>query len=161
MEKVVLSAYRAQLSIMERQYKKITKQKKQNPLEKCRENQKGLLKEIALISEQNLHLYEDYKSGKLDAESFLEQKNRMFSKKRKLEEELAELQKQEETLLNQREIDNDQISRMQDALSTKRLPDEELIKEMYRLIDKVIVYSNQEIKIVWKINDFFQTTDKE
>lgn len=85
----------------------------------------------------------------------------MFSKKRKLEEELAELQKQEETLLNQREIDNDQISRMQDALSTKRLPDEELIKEMYRLIDKVIVYSNQEIKIVWKINDFFQTTDKE
>ena len=32
---------------------------------------------------------------------------------------------------------------------------------MYRLIDKVIVYSNQEIKIVWKINDFFQTTDKE
>ena len=85
----------------------------------------------------------------------------MFSKKRKLEEELAELQKQEETFLNQREIDNDQISRMQDALSTKRLPDEELIKEMYRLIDKVIVYSNQEIKIVWKINDFFQTTDKE
>ena len=84
-----------------------------------------------------------------------------MSKKRKLEEELAELQKQEETLLNQREIDNDQISRMQDALSTKRLPDEELIKEMYRLIDKVIVYSNQEIKIVWKINDFFQTTDKE
>lgn len=161
LEQVVLSAYRAQLSIMERQYKKITKQKKQNPLEKCRENQKGLLKEIALISEQNLHLYEDYKSGKLDAESFLEQKNRMFSKKRKLEEELAELQKQEETLLNQREIDNDQISRMQDALSTKRLPDEELIKEMYRLIDKVIVYSNQEIKIVWKINDFFQTTDKE
>ena len=108
-----------------------------------------------------MHLYEYYKSGKLDAESFLEQKNRMFSKKRKMEEELAELQKQEETLLNQRKIDNDQISRMQDALSTKRLPDEELIKEMYRLIDKVIVYSNREIKIVWKIDDFFQTTDKE
>ena len=85
----------------------------------------------------------------------------MFSKKRKLEEELAELQKQEETLLNQRETDNNQMSRMQDALSTKGLPDEELIKEMYRLIDKVIVYSNLEIKIVWKINDFFQTTDKE
>ena len=85
----------------------------------------------------------------------------MFSKKRKLEEELAELQKQEETLLNQRETDNNQMSRMQDALSTKGLPDEELIKEMYRLIDKVIVYSNLEIKIVGKINDFFQTTDKE
>ena len=119
-----------------------------------------MLKEIALISEQNLRLYEDYKSGKLDAESFLEQKNRMFSKKRKMEEELAELQKQEETLLGQREIDNDQMSRMQDALSTKGLPDEELIKEMYRLIDKVIVYSNREIEIFWKLNDCFRTTMK-
>lgn len=160
LEQVVLSAYKAQIAVMEKQYRKMSKQKKTDPLEKCRESQKGLLKELSLIAEQNLRLYEDYKEGKFDAESFLEKKNRMFVKKKQMEEKLAEFQKQEEALLQQRELDKEQMSRLQGAFSVKGQPDEELVKEMYRLIDKVIVYSNREIEIFWKLNDCFQTTMK-
>lgn len=63
-------------------------------------------------------------------------------------------------MLQQRELDKEQMSRLQGAFSHKGQPDEELIKEMYHLIDKVIVYSNREIEIFWKLNDCFQTTMK-
>lgn len=158
LEQIVLAAYKAQLSVMEEELKRTAGQSGPSPIRVCREAQKKVSKEISSISEQNLRLYERYKAGEYSAETFLEEKTTLFARKKQLESDLATLQRKEESLLAEQGRAEQQAQYLQQAGDLLQLSDEKLLKEMYELIDRVIIFSNKEIEIHWKLEDCFQTT---
>lgn len=158
LEQIVLTAYKAQLSVMEEEHKKTTKQNGPSPIRVCREAQKKVSKEISSISEQNLRLYEMYKSGEYSAETFLEEKTKLFARKKQLGADLEKLQLDEESLLAEQGRVEQQSQYLQEAGALLQLSDERLLEEMYQLIDKIIVFSNKEIEIHWKMEDCFKMT---
>ncbi len=160
LERIVLTAYKAQLSVMEEEHKKAAVQNGPSPIRVCREAQKKVSKEISSISEQNLRLYERYKSGKYSAETFLEEKTKLFARKKQLDTDLARLQSEEKALLTEQGRAEQQEQYLQQAGTLLQLSDEILLKEMYQLIDKIVVFSNKEIEIHWKLDDCFQTAEK-
>ena len=105
----------------------------------------------------NLRLYERYKSGKYSAETFLEEKTKLFARKKQLDTDLARLQSEEKALLTEQGRAEQQEQYLQKAGALLRLSDEKLLEEMYQTIDKIIVFSNKEIEIFWKLDDCFRT----
>lgn len=158
LEQIVLAAYKAQLSVMEEEHKKTIAQNAPSPMRACREAQRKVSKEISSISEQNLRLYERYKAGEYSAEAFLEEKTKLFARKKQLDADLEKLQLEEEALLTEQGRVEQQAQYFQKAGSLLQLSDEKLLEEMYKLVDKIIVFSSKEIEIHWKLEDCFQTT---
>ena len=84
----------------------------------------------------------------------------MFARKKQLDTDLARLQSEEEALLAEQGRAEQQEQYLQKAGALLRLSDEKLLEEMYQTIDKIIVFSNKEIEIFWKLDDCFRTALK-
>ena len=87
----------------------------------------------------------------------MEKKTDLVARKKQMETELKQLQAEEEKLLSERHQSEEQTRRLEEASTLLSMPDEELLDEMYAFIDKVIVSSDREIEIRWKLDDCFQS----
>ena len=61
--------------------------------------------QIQALSAQSLHLYEQYKEARLDAETFLDQKRELANRKKATETRLKEEQRLEEKLLEEQTME--------------------------------------------------------
>lgn len=154
-EDVVLAAYKGQLSLMENENKKGRLQT-DDPLQTNRAKQRRITEQIAACASHNLQLYELYKDGEYDKEAFLDQKTSLLEKKGDLEKELILLQSEEEKILHQLSEFAARREFIAEAGDRLALPDEELKKQMYDVIDRVIVSASKEIEIHWKLDNCFQ-----
>ena len=90
-------------------------------------------------------LYDKYADGKLEKEFFLNEKKQYDANIEKLEEELAVLRQAKE------EENKEEGSERQVDQAMAFLEEEELTEDMKeKLIEKVIVYPENRIEIVWK-----------
>lgn len=156
LESIVLTAFRAQLSLMEEQFHKASSQHEPSPAKKNRQAQKRVSRELSAMAQQNLHLYERYKAGEFDAETFLSKKAELQSLKSQVESELAALRSEEDRLASEQQRTEQQAQQLQAAKDLLHLPDKQLAEEMYAFLDRVIISCNREIEIRWKLDDCFQ-----
>lgn len=154
-EEVVLTAYKAQLQLMNEEYKQMTQKSSANPLEECRQRQKAISSELAMAASNNLQLYEQYREGIFDRDVFLQKKGLLMKHKEGLQQELAKQQAQEEALLQEQS----KLMARRDSLAASGemllASDDELREQMYDAIEKVTVYSSREIDITWKLGNVF------
>ncbi len=161
LEQIVLAAFRAQLSLMEEQFHKAATQPGPSPAKENRQAQKRVSRELSAMAQQNLRLYEQYKAGEMDAETFLSKKSELQSRKLQLEAELAALRSEEDRLASEQQRVEQQTQQFQAAKDLLHLPEKQLAEEMYAFLDRVIISSNREIEIRWKLDDFFQSEGTE
>lgn len=156
-EEVVLAAYKAQLQVMDEEYREISPRHQAVPLETCRKRQKAITAELERADSRNLKFYEQFREGIFDKEMFLQKKAELFKRKESLEQELAELQAQEQKLI---EAQKDMLARREHLVKAKEIlhaSDDELRERMYDAIDKVTVYSSKELDIAWKLGNVFSS----
>ena len=154
-EQVVLAAYKAQLQLMNEKYQKMSKEHQEDPLMECRKRQAAISAKLAQFDSQNLQLYEQYREGKFGKEDFLQKKGQLLKSKKELEQKLKEEQQQEEGLLQQQREHQVQEAHLAESGGLLQAADEELRERMYDDIEKVTVYSSEEIEITWKWGDIF------
>ena len=154
-EQVVLAAYKAQLQLMNEKYQKMSKEHPEDPLIECRKRQAAISAKLAQFDSQNLQLYEQYREGKFGKEDFLQKKGQLLKSKKELEQKLKEEQQQEEGLLQQQKEHQVQEAHLAESGGLLQAADEELRERMYDDIEKVTVYSSEEIEITWKWVDIF------
>ena len=154
-EQVVLAAYKAQLQLMNEKYQKMSKEHPEDPLIECRKRQAAISAKLAQFDSQNLQLYEQYREGKFGKEDFLQKKGQLLKSKKELEQKLKEEQQQEEGLLQQQKEHQVQEAHLAESGGLLQAADEELRERMYDDIEKVTVYSSEEIEITWKWGDIF------
>lgn len=155
MEEVVLAAYKAQLQLMSAEYRKMTQGQQADPLDECRNKQKSISSELAMSDSKSLHLYEQYRGGIFDKDTFLRKKGELLRRKEELRQEVLRLQAQEETLLQEQ---GELVARRNALAASDEMllaSDDELRVLMYDAIEKVTVYASREIDITWKWCDVF------
>lgn len=153
-EKVVLAAYKAHLALLNDAYQRVREKSKRNPADAYRNEQKVILKELDTCDAQNLRLYEQYREGAFDKETFLKKKENNLQRKKQLKNRLEELRSEEEKVRRQQSEWQEQMLRESQPLLA--LSDEELCAAMYDAVNKVEVYGNEEIEIQWKFQISFQ-----
>ena len=154
-EQVVLSAYKAQLQLMNEKYQQRQKEMQEDPLIECRKRQAAISAKLAQFDNQNFQLYEQYREGKFGKEDFLQKKGKLISDKKELEQKLQEEQQREEGLLQKQKERQAQEVYLAESEDLLQATDEELRERMYDDIEKVTVYSSEEIEITWKWGDIF------
>lgn len=155
-EKVVLTAYKTQLMLMNDVYKKVQTSAKEDPVALCRSRQKSVLSELETCNAQNLQLYEQYREGIFGKETFLKKKEQNLMRKDQLQSRLSELQYEEEKAVKRKSELDIQAQSLKESQSLIAIPDDELRVIMYDAIEKVVVHGNKEIDIQWKFNIPFQ-----
>lgn len=161
LEEVVLTAYKAQLTVMQKEYRKESSLPKVSSLNQCRQKIRRLVQKKETFSSLQLQLYEQYKNGEFDAETFLFQKNKLTEEKKRLELSLVEERRKEE-LYAAKEIASKKTGRyLEETEKLLQMADDELKMQMYQVIDKVIVFATKEIEIRWSLPDDFRSVINE
>lgn len=109
-------------------------------------------KEMARWKDTKVHLYEQYKAGEINREDYLARMERGRARMEELEQARNEAQAELDSmqaLSEAEEISDGELA----ELSVLDTFDKDRLKA---LIDKVIVYGEDAIKIVWKVDNPFQ-----
>lgn len=155
LEDVVLSAYKKQLLLLERRLRKQRVDKGREKPVDFTSQIRHLETALETCSSEKLNRYEQYRSGQISKDEFLEQKALLTEKINRLEDERSDLDQQ---LALRRQTLAEQIN-LKDALieitNNAGHTDEELKAQMYEDINKIFVFSNKDIEIHWKFEDWF------
>lgn len=109
------------------------------------------MRSIEAAQKSWIALYDKYADGKLEREFFLNEKKQYDADMEKLEEELAALRQAQE----EEESEQDGSQRKADQVMAF-LEEEELTEDIKdKLIEKVVVYPDNRIEIVWKFEGHF------
>ena len=114
-------------------------------------------KQIDAIDREKFGLYEQYRDKALTAEEYLSAKDALTTKQNDLKEQLAECEHQ----LEQNHLSKLAASERQDMVKGfSGLTDEQLKEHLYDAIEKVLVYDENTIEIIWKFDDVNSGTEK-
>ncbi|WP_217957685.1 recombinase family protein [Acutalibacter muris] len=150
LEKVVLAAYKAHLAVLGEKYKQIQQAPEKDRLQECRKRQKAVSAKLAGIDRRNLDLYEQYRAGSYNKDTFLQRKAELIDEKERLQLELEERQREEERLAQEAVVENSNRQELKEAAESLSYTDEQLREQMYGAINRVIIFDNAELEIEWR-----------
>ena len=155
LERVLVETYRAQLLLMEEELNNVDENRNIGILEEHEQYRNQLTRDIANCDTKRLQQYEAYRAGKMDKETFLAQKIDLLEEKERLNKKLEEVKGKIEDINYQKMKKESEKRKIKLAVRGFKLSDEELRDEMLEAVDKVLVFSNDEIEICWKQKDIF------
>lgn len=109
-------------------------------------------RELKSLSDQLAREYENYVNGNQSREKFVEIKKRLIAQKKELEEKLARMEGEESEM----EILDADINRVVYMKEELRSDSKNLGIAVNELIEEVLVYSRDEVEIVFKFDDVFE-----
>lgn len=153
LEKVVLAAYKAHLAVLGEKYKQSQQVPEKDPLQECRKQQKAVSAKLAGIDRRNLDLYEQYRAGTYDKDTFLQRKAELIKEKERLQLELEEQEREEERLAQEAAAKDSNNQALKAAADRLGYTDEQLREQMYGAISRVVIFDNAELEIEWRYDD--------
>ena len=154
-EEVVFSTYKRQIHIVSEQWHE-EKKKNQSQLPDLKTKHKSLSIQIKSLSREVASLYEQYRTGKLTREEFLEKKQLFSTEKEKLQAEISSVEENINTESHKERAESASLQTLLDIASLAQEDDETLKSRMYDDIEKVIVFDNHTIDIRWKFDVDFK-----
>lgn len=152
-EKVILEALKAQITLMNVSSRENTKTSQLKGT-KLRQRLKILTAELQSGDSQKIQSYLDYREGRIGREDFIALRTKREERIRQLKEEIAEAEAKYHEYLEAEEQ-----AKKERALAKKTgsLNEEKLREFMYDAIERVNFIDGKNIEIVWKFNDLFRT----
>lgn len=145
LEGILLDALRRQLSIVEMKQKKQTKDAL--PVTRLYRQVEVLNAQIEECRREKLSIYEAYSEGRLELQAYKEGRGEWTARQTELEEAKSRCEQEIERLA-QRESEQT----LGEIALPKRLTDGQLRAHLYDAVERVVVYSQEEIEIVWKFD---------
>lgn len=110
------------------------------------------IKSIETAQRSWIALYDKYADGKIEREFFINEKKQYDADMERMEEELAVLRQVQE---KEEAVQDGSERKVCQAMAF--LEAEELTEDMKeKLIEKVIIYPNERMEIVWKFEEHFE-----
>lgn len=157
-EEILLSTYKRQLQIISEQYRKEIEASRPDVLSPLKTKHKSLSVQIKGIGGEVTSLYEKYRSDALSREDFLRIKGELAEEKKKMQDELAKIESEIEHETLERQKNSAMLQTMADIANAPEVSDDDLRRRMYDDIEKVIVFDNDTIDIVWKLDVDFNSS---
>lgn len=148
--------YKRQIHIVSEQWHEEEKKQNQSQLPDLKTKHKSLSIQIKSLSREVASLYEQYRTGKLTREEFLEKKQLFSTEKEKLQAEISSVEENINTEIRKERAESASLQTLLDIASLAQEDDETLKSRMYDDIEKVIVFDNHTIDIRWKFDVDFK-----
>lgn len=148
LENTLLASFRSQVALV--QSEAIARKKAASPTLPLIAEIKSLSKQLAGYEEGKISLYEAYRSGTLPKDAYLARKQDMTAAHEALAQRLRDTERKLEDYENAPKPNPMQNLRPEDMTT------EALRETMYRLIDRVLIWDNDRIEILWAFSDPFQ-----
>ena len=139
---------------MDETYKKVQSRPQSDLPAEYRNARKVVGKKLDAFASENLTLYEQYRDGKFDKDTFIKEKNQLLRRKEKLQAQLVRLQEQEEEAVRKQKDETMRLKTLETAADLLAKAESEMRRNMYDAIEKVVVYATKEIEIHWKLKNF-------
>ena len=151
-EKVILETLKAQIAVMNVQYRKNAKETQSKGI-RLRQRLKSLSDELASGDSQKVRSYLDYREGRITREDFIELRSQREKRAKELQQEIAETEAEYQEYLEAEEQAKKESAA---AKKTGFLNEKALRKIMYDAVERVNFVDDKNIEIVWKFQDFFR-----
>lgn len=112
-------------------------------------------RKLGSLEAERFSLYERYRSGDITKTEYLDKKAALSFTETELKEELQRLEARIESEVQAQKTRLEVTLAAESVLSVLEKSDDEILEELYDHIDKVIVYSNNDIHISWSFDSFF------
>ena len=106
--------------------------------------------ELKRVHVKKMDLYNAYSEGNLERECYVAKANELRDLQDQLKKKLESLSKELQEQESISQADDDTIEKMKSLQTFDR-------DEIHNVIDKVILYSPDEMEIIWKYDDWYQT----
>ncbi len=155
LEKIIFEAIRNMIRLEDKRQNrsKLSQAKKESMIKSSVESVAAMQSRVEIMKKEKLKAYEKYCAGKLDKDAYI-------CEKRKLDGEIAEYEKDIQTNEEEaRRVERTMPevgSELEAAVLAYREADH-LTSDMARaFVEKVVVYQEERIEIIWRFKDFFE-----
>ena len=155
LEAVLLSSYRVQLQLLDDLA--ITVKRTPNQAASVQVDKLAQIEaSLTACEKETLTLYEAYRNGELDRETYRHKKQALTLRRDDLDAEYDAAAKQYAARRAEADKAEEMLARMQQQLVANELPDEQFLDFMYQSLDRVIV-KHKELEIHWSFEDVFSS----
>ena len=154
MEEMLLDSFQIQLCFLKKLRKK-QKTKKKDPGKMFIRKIEEIKAQVDFCNSRKMQLYMEYRGGQLSRDSFIMQKEEQTKEEKRLKVLLEETQADYEQHLEERQKEKEQEELLNQYAPEGEFSKEELLQLMYQGIDRVIVYKEQLLEVIWKFQDVF------
>lgn len=106
--------------------------------------------QLNAFGRDKVRMYEDYREGRITREDYLTRKSALLEEEATLNTRLSELEEEIKANAKEAKIITEQQNGIKRYVG---LTDEALKEHLYDAVEKIVVYSPDNIEIVWKFND--------
>ncbi len=151
-EQILMEALRHQVQICHVERKQIRKD--ENILHQLLRQQSILTAQLDASGRDKFSLYERYREGRLTRETYLEEKEKLILHQTKMQEQLQICQES----IEKKQLVVDTVSEKQKRLGgMETLTEEQLRLHLYDAVERVVIWDENSIEIVWKFDQPSQT----
>lgn len=123
--------------------------------EMLRKQENILLRRLENFPVEKLNLYEHFRSGMVKQDVFLKEKKQLDQQEKTTRKEIEKVSEQID-MLEKRQKNYQSIADLVERYGTSEALTEEFIREM---VEKIIVYEDRRVEIVWKYREEFKTVN--
>lgn len=161
LENVLLEAYKKQLFVLESRLKEVRSHiKKEKPIDYVSQLRR-IERETEALNAEKLQRYEEYRTGHISKEEFLKRKAKILEKVSCLDYEKTDTEKQLALCQQKKDETENMVEALTAATSVVGVSETELRAQMYEDIDRVFIFSNENIEIQWRFADLFSVSASE
>ena len=151
-EQILLEALRHQIQISRVERKQMRKD--ENQLHQLLRQQSLLTSQLDASGREKFSLYERYREGDLTRDAYLEEKENLTRRQVQMQEQLHKCQE----ALGERQHAFEKVSDKQKSLGgMEELTEEQLRLHLYDAVERVVIWDENSIEIVWKFDQPLRT----
>ncbi len=151
-EESLFQAYKTYLEIIADKYVREMQETRADEITPLKLKLKQLVSEASSLDNASIEFYEKYRLGDLTKEEFMLEKGKVSEKRKLYETQIEDVKTQITSAVKRRDEIAERLDNLKDKANWLLRPDEELLQEMYDDIERVIVYSERAIEIIWKFD---------
>lgn len=158
-EKIVLESFKVQLLFL-RSLKKNMKKVENNRGKEYIGEMKRIKNQLERYQDKKVKLYTEYRQGFLSRDGFMLKKLQLSQEEETLKQEMIQIRNIYEKYIEEKVVEDEQRVVVDQYSGYMGMPDEELIALMYQGIERVMVYNDKRIEIIWKFQDIFKDYER-
>lgn len=151
LEEILLDSFKAQVLFLKEMKKKQIK-KRDLGMEYAGRLAK-LEEELNSCENMKMQLYMDYRRGSLSRDGFMIKKAEQTKRMEQIEKETKRIREEYESYLEKQAEDQEREKAIDQYLPWKGIKEQEFRKVMYQAVERVLVYKDGTLEIMWKFRD--------
>ena len=159
MERVLFEVYKKQLSLINKNIESLKDKQmdsNNNHIEELEKKIQYYKQKKQSFSNLRVLQYEEYRSKKISYEQFTAQKMELIQKQEDVEKNLLSTKQELTSIQEEKVLETELLDKLCKYADYKNMKEKDFIVQMYHAIERVKVYSKNDIEILWKFDDMLK-----